>query len=313
MNTTPVDTRTHAIITASWVSIVGNAFLACTKIVAGFISGSFAVIGDGIDSTTDVLVSVVTLVAAKIIAQPPDKNHPYGHGRAETIATKVLSFIIFFAGVQLILSAVHKITSKEPLVIPTTLALFVTLASIIGKLLLAWYQFRIGKRHSSSMLNANAKNMRNDILISSSVLVGVVMTRVTGTPYIDLTVAIVLGLWIMKSAVGIFLETKNELMDGLDDTAVYDTIFDAVSDVPGASNPHRARVRKMANSLVVDIDIEVDGMMTVIHAHEIAKSVEHAIKNCLPDVYDVIVHIEPKGNVEPNERYGLSEKNIKSD
>lgn len=307
---TPSDKRTDAIIFASWVSIIGNALLAIAKLTVGVISGSFAVVGDGIDSSTDVLISFVTLAAAKIIAQPPDKNHPYGHGRAEAIATKVLSFIIFFAGVQLILSAIHRVTSNEPLVVPTALALYVTAASILGKMLLSWYQFRIGKRQASSMLIANAKNMRNDILISLSVLLGVIMTRATGTPYIDLTVAIALGLWIIKSAIGIFMETKTELMDGMDDTAVYDSLFAAVGLVPGVINPHRVRVRKIANSLIVDIDIEVDGSMTVFKAHEIAKNVEAAIKDALPDVYDVVVHIEPKGNIEPNERFGLSEKNI---
>lgn len=309
----PADKRIQAIVIASWISIIGNALLATAKLTAGLISGSFAVVGDGIDSATDVLISFVTLAAAKIIAQPPDKNHPYGHGRAEAIATKVLSFIIFFAGVQLILSAVHRVTSNEPLVIPTALALYVTATSIVGKLMLSWYQFRIGKRHASSMLTANAKNMRNDILISISVLLGVIMTRATGTPYIDLTVAIALGLWIMKSAIGIFMETKTELMDGMDDTSVYNAIFEAVSKIPGISNPHRVRVRKIAQSLIVDIDIEVDGAMTVLHAHEIAKKVEMNIKETIPEVYDVIVHIEPKGNVEPNERFGLSEKNIHDD
>ncbi len=307
---TCVEARTREIQRASWISIVGNALLAVSKISIGMIAGSLAVVGDGIDSSTDVVISFVTLFTARIMMQPPDKNHPYGHGRAETIATKVLSFIICFAGLQLIFSAFHRITEGQALEVPTMLALYITGISIIGKSILAYFQFKMGKSCNSAMLIANGKNMRNDILISSSVLFSVYLTRLANNPYIDLTVALLLGGWIIKSGVGIFLETKTELMDGMDDTTVYNEIFKAVEAVPGAANPHRARVRKIANNMIVDIDIEVDGSMTVVEAHEIAKSVEAAIKTRLPNVYDVIIHIEPRGNVEANERYGLTKDDI---
>ena len=94
--------RAATIVSASWIGIVGNGVLAVAKLIVGFLSRSAAVVGDGVDSALDVLTSTITLVAARITAKPPDVDHPYGHTRAETIATKSLSFVIFFAGAQLV-------------------------------------------------------------------------------------------------------------------------------------------------------------------------------------------------------------------
>jgi len=104
-----MEIREREITNASWVGIFGNSFLSVLKISAGFISGSLAVVADGIDSSTDIITSVITLITARFLAKPPDKKYPYGYGKADTIATKVLSFIIFFAGAQLFISTIRKI------------------------------------------------------------------------------------------------------------------------------------------------------------------------------------------------------------
>ncbi len=125
--------RTKEIVKASWISIGGNTVLAILKISIGTLSGSLAVISDGIDSITDILVSFVTLFTSKIISKPPDKEHPYGHARAETIATKILSFIIFFAGSQLIFTAIKHFIGDDIREIPSITAIYVTIFSICGK------------------------------------------------------------------------------------------------------------------------------------------------------------------------------------
>ena len=114
-NSDPISggSRLRAIVTASWVGIVGNGVLALAKLIAGFVSGSVAVLSDGIDSALDILTSMITLIAARITSMPPDVHHPYGHTRAETIATKSLSFVIFFAGAQLAISSVARIVSGD--------------------------------------------------------------------------------------------------------------------------------------------------------------------------------------------------------
>jgi cation diffusion facilitator family transporter len=264
-------------------------------------------LGDGIDSTTDIVASGITLFAARIIAKPPDREHPYGHFRAETIATKVLSFIIFFAGAQLALSTVHRFISGEYGGVPEIAALYAAAISIVGKVALSVVLSRSGKKLDSAMLRANGKNMQSDILVSAGVLAGVVFTQAFQFPLLDSITALLISLWIMRTAFSIFMESNVELMDGLGDQTVYPVIFKAVEEISSAVNPHRTRVRKLGNMYIIDLDIEVDGKKTVTEAHNIAVQVEHTIKQRVDNVYDIMVHVEPKGNIERNERFGVTD------
>lgn len=291
----------------SWVAIVGNLLLALLKIIVGIRAGSLAVLGDGIDSTTDIVASGITLFAARIIVKPPDREHPYGHFRAETIATKTLSFIIFFVGAQLALSTVRRIISGEYGGVPGIAALYAAAISIVGKVALSVLLSRSGKKLDSSMLRANGKNMQSDILISTGVLAGVVFTQAFRMPLLDSIAALLISLWIMRTAFTIFMESNMELMDGLGDQTVYPVIFKAVEETSGAVNPHRTRVRKLGNMYIIDLDIEVDGKKTVTEAHNIAVQVERTIKQRVDNVYDIMVHVEPRGNVELNERFGVTD------
>jgi len=302
--------RSASIELISWVAIAGNLLLALLKIIAGIRAGSLAVLGDGIDSTTDIVASGITLFAARIIAKPPDREHPYGHFRAETIATKTLSFIIFFAGAQLALSTVHRIISSEYGGVPGIAAVYAAAISIVGKVALSVLLSRSGKKLDSSMLRANGKNMQSDVLISTGVLAGVVFTQAFRMPLLDSIAALLISLWILRTAFTIFMESNMELMDGLGDQTVYPVIFKAVDETSGAGNPHRTRVRKLGNMYIIDLDIEVDGKKTVTEAHNIAVRVEHTIKQRVDNVYDIMVHVEPKGNVELNERFGVTDPEV---
>jgi cation diffusion facilitator family transporter len=302
--------RTKTVRQAALIALFGNLILALLKIVTGTVTGSLAVLGDGIDSSTDVAIAIMTLAVGYIINQPSDKKHPWGHQRAETIATIVLAFIIMLAGFQLSMSAYQQLRLREASRLPETAALVVTAISIAGKLLLALSQFKLGKKSGSAMILANAKNMTNDIIISASVFFGLGASVLFKLPFLDAVTALLVGLWVMKSAVGIFIELNLELMDGNADNDLYKSLFNAVRSVKGAGNPHRARIRKMASSWDIDLDIEVDGKMSVKDAHDIAEKVEHAIRREITDVYDIMVHIEPEGKGEHSEQYGLSSKDV---
>jgi len=238
--------KTKYIRIAAITAIAGNAVLAVIKIIAGILSNSGALVGDGIDSSTDVLISIITLVVVRILSKPADAEHPWGHRRAETIATAFLSFIIFFAGAQLIVNSFSNLIADIHTPTPSAFAVIVLIISIIGKVLLALNQYVLGKRANSAMLKANAKNMAADVLISFGVLVGFAIAYLTGSGHADAVMAILIGAWIIKTAVGIFLETNLELMDGNNDIKQYQIIVESVNAVEGASNPHRARMRRIA-------------------------------------------------------------------
>lgn len=303
--------RGRYVTIAASIALVSNLILAAAKIAAGLLSGSLAVIGDGIDSSTDVIIAILSLLVASIMNQPSDKEHPWGHGRAETMATVILAFVIMTAGFQLSASALSRLIRGETAASVSLLAVGVTALSIAGKAALASSQFYLAKKSGSSMILANAKNMLSDVVISVSVLVGLIASWALSLPFLDSAIALLVGIWVMKTAVGIFLEQNLELMDGSADDSLYRSLFEAVHSVPGAKNPHRARIRKMAGSWDIDLDIEVDSSITVSEAHEIADRVERAVKCQISDVYDIMVHVEPSGSESLHEQYGLSSKDLK--
>lgn len=298
--------KVHTIRVAAVTALAGNCVLAVLKVFAGILSSSSALIADGIDSAADVIISIIALVVVRIMAKPADSEHPWGHGRAETVATAILSFTLFFMGAELIVNAVPAFISGKQNAVPSSIAMTVTLISIAGKILLAWSQYRSGKRADSPMIKANAKNMAADVVVSVSVLAGLIISSLTGTAYADTIIAMLIGVWIIKTAIGIFLEANLELMDGNSTIGPYRVIVEAVKKVDGASNPHRARMRRIAGFWDIDLDINVDPECTVLEAHKISVQIEKEIKLRLENVYDIMIHIEPRGNIEP-ETYGLSE------
>ena len=297
--------REKILIRTSWISTIGNAVLSVSKIIVGLLAGSLAVLGDGIDSATDVIISVVMIFTARIMSRPPSKKYVFGYEKAESIATKILSLVIFYAGMQMLFSSVESIFSDEVKEIPSAIAIYVTVFSIAGKLLLALYQYKQGKKINSSMLTANAINMRNDVIISSGVLLGLIFTFIFKLPILDSITGLIISLFIIKSSVGIFMDSNVELMDGVKDVNIYNKIFEAVEKVPGAGNPHRVRSRMIGNLYNITLDIGVDPQMTLMQAHEIADAVEKSIENSIDNVYDILVHVEPAGKCQTDEKFGI--------
>ena len=304
--------KTHYIRVAGTIALIGNAALAFIKILLAYFSKSLAVMGDGIDSSTDVLIAIVTLVISAIISRPSDKEHPWGHGRAETTTTLVLSFIIFFAGAQLAIQSVTRLMNPQDAQAIGRGAVIAAIISIAGKTVLALLQFHYGKIADSEMVKANALNMKNDIIMSLGILVGLFLSEQFKLPILDPIIALLVGLWVIKNAAKLFLQVNFELMDGNADNSLYQKLFSAVSSVQGVHNPHKARIRKMASLFDIDLDIEVDPDMTVYDAHEKAEQVEEAIREVIPEAYDILIHVEPLGSDshQREEKYGLKPEDM---
>lgn len=306
------DNKRH-IYKASFISIIANAILAFGKITIGIISGSLAVIADGVDSAGDIVSSFITLYTSKLLKRPPSVKYPYGYDRADTIAAKTLSFIMLFAGAQLGISSIKKIISNEVVEIPSMLAIIVTVASIAGKAVLAKYLRVTGKRTNSYMLKASAKNMQSDILISGSVLIGLVFTFVLHLPVVDAIVALLVSIWILRVGIKIFIDTSINLMDGTKDPTIYKKIFEVIESVPQVHNPHRVRARKIGERIMIAIDLEMNGEMSLKMAHNLAHEVEDRLKNEIEYVFDVFIHVEPLGDVIKEKDVGLSRESIEAD
>ena len=302
--------REKIMLLTSWISVIGNILLSLLKIIAGIVSGSLAVLSDGLDSASDVFTSLVILIATPIISRPPNSKFVYGHEKAENIASTVLSFVIFFMGGQMFTTSVGKIIRGDITELPSAIAIWVTIVSIAGKLLLALYQFRQGKRVNSSMLRANAVNMRNDVIISGGVLLGLGFTFLLNLPILDPIIALLISIYIIYSAIGIFRDANVVLMDGMRDTTIYKEIISAVEKVPDASNPHRIRSSHTGNLYNIVLDIEVDGNLSLTEAHRIAQKVEDTIKASVDNIYDIVIHVEPEGVKHCEEKYGVNKDNL---
>ncbi|GHV59176.1 cation transporter [Bacteroidia bacterium] len=305
-----MENRKQIMLITSWVSVIGNTLLSLLKIVVGILSGSLAVLSDGLDSAADVVTSTIILVTTPIINRPPSSKYAYGQEKAENVASTILSFVIFFMGCQMFITSINKLIHPEEVQSPAIIAIWVTVASIVGKLLLALYQFQQGKRAESSMLKANAINMRNDVIISVGVLIGLACTFILKMPILDPIVALLISIYILYSAIGIFREANLVLMDGLSDISIYNRIIKAVEAVPGAHNPHRIRSHQIGNMYNIVLDIEVDSSLPLSEAHRIAQKVEDSIKQSVDNVYDIVVHVEPMGYTHDEEKYGVNKNNL---
>ena len=171
-----------------------------------------------------------------------------------------LSFIIFFAGAQLAIQSVTRLMNPQDAQAIGRGAVIAAIISIAGKTVLALLQFHYGKIADSEMVKANALNMKNDIIMSLGILVGLFLSEQFKLPILDPIIALLVGLWVIKNAAKLFLQVNFELMDGNADNSLYQKLFSAVSSVPGVHNPHKARIRKMASLFDIDLDIEVDGL-----------------------------------------------------
>lgn len=306
MNTT----RDQNIRKASWISVIGNAVLAILKIIIGFISGSLAVIGDGLDSSMDVLISLITLFTATYLCKPPDVKHAFGYEKADLIASKVLSLFIFFAGGELIFSSFRRFFGEQELIIPSNAAIYVIILSVLGKIFLSFYLAHSGKKNESSMLRANAKNMKYDIFTSVTVLIGLFFTRFMNLPIADPIAALLVGVWILRGAYKLFMETNTELMDGVEDPNIYNKIFEAVEETPHVQNPHRVRSRTISGYYMIVFDIEVAGNTPLHKAHDLAQQVEEKIREKIPNIFDIVIHTEPIGNYEKEENKGINKQDL---
>lgn len=300
--------RTQVIKKASLVGMAVNASIAAVKIGVGFVSGSLALIADGFDSSTDVLTSAISFFAARLMNRPPDAEHPYGHGKAEPIAGKLIAFVIFSVGFQIALTSVSQIRagSQTPLSLAAAAA---AALSIVCKLFLWIYKYVLAKKANSLLLMADAKNMRGDVVLSSTVLIALLAGHFFHLPILDSVVALAVSFWIMAVAFNLFREFSVELMDGHTEMEDYQAVIDVVSDVEGVYNPHKIRIRTTGSMLYIDLDIEVNGELSVAAGHRIAMDAENAVRKSLENVADVMIHVEPKGNYE-EESFGLCKEHL---
>ncbi|NOZ38378.1 MAG: cation transporter [Gammaproteobacteria bacterium] len=278
------------------VTLIGSVIdllLGVAKIVMGYLAHSQALIADGVHSLSDLATDFVVLYAAKHVRQGADDDHPYGHGRIETIATVGLGVMLILVAVGITWDAVEHIMKPESLALPGFWALVVAAISVVSKEAIYQYTMVVARKHKSKLLEANAWHSRSDAISSIVVLVGIAGSM-AGYHYLDAVAAVGVGLMIVKIGWNLTFHSFRELIDtGLEQERVQ-VIRESILSVDGVRSLHILRTRSMGADALVDVHIQVDPELSVSEAHYISESVRLKLIKEIEEVADVMVHIDPE-------------------
>ncbi len=283
------------------VTIIGsicNFLLLAFKFMAGIFGHSAAMIADAVHSLSDFATDIIVLVFVRISGRPQDKDHDYGHGKYETLATALIGVILVFVGLGIMwngLTSVWAFVKGEPLGEPGMLALIAALVSVVLKEILYRYTVWVGKRVDSQSVVANAWHHRSDAFSSIGTAAGIGGAILLGPSWrvLDPIAAVVVSIFIIKVAVGLIGPTVDELMEKSLPEDVENEILKTVTGVPGVSDPHNLRTRKIGNAYAVTVHVRMDGNLTVSQSHELTRTIESRLRTLLGPNTFVSVHVEP--------------------
>ncbi len=274
----------------SWIGITITLILTIFKFFAGIVGRSQAMIADAVESLSDIVSTIIVLVSLRIARKPVDQDHPYGHGRAESIATGVISIIIAIAGFLIVGRTIYSIIEGDTIV-PGVIALVAAVVTIVVKESLYQYVSFMGRKYKSSLLLASAADHRKDALTSLATLVGIAGAR-SGYPILDPLAAAVVSIAIFKLSYNTATRATQELMDRIPEDATMESIREISEDCEGVEHAF-ARARSLGPDIFVEIKIDIDPTLTVSEGHEIAKRVKTSIIAEVEGTTDVMVHVNP--------------------
>lgn len=270
-----------------------NFFLSLVKFIAGIVGHSHALVADAVESFADVFSSIIVWRGSVVAAKPADEQHPYGHGKAEPLAAAIVSGLMLVAAVWIATKAFDEIAIPHRT--PKPFTLFVLVAVVIVKEILFRFVQREGVVVDNPAVRADALHHRSDAITSFAAFVGISVSLIGGENYrsADNWAAIAAACVIAWNGLRQLLPALSDLMDTAPDGEVRIKIRGIAETIPGVARVEKCFVRKMGHQFYVDMHLEVDPQMTVLCSHEIAHEVKDKIQETMPNVSDVLVHIEP--------------------
>lgn len=287
-----------------------NALLILLKFLAGFLGRSSAMVADAVHSLSDFISDIIVLVFVKIAGKPKDKDHDYGHGKYETLASGVIGILLIFAGIGLMVNGIESVIKSfngEELPRPTMLALIVAILSIGSKEWLYRYTLKKGNQLNSQAVMANAWHHRSDAVSSLGTLIGIAGAIFLGDKWriLDPIAAIIVSLLIIKSGYDIVKPSISELLEASLPDEKENEIERLVTEIPGIEYVHNLRSRRIGNAIAVDLHAKMDGNMSLTEAHDKATKAEQAIRKKFGDNAMINIHMEP---IESENKAGKPEK-----
>lgn len=283
----------------SWNTIIVNVVLSAFKMFAGIFAHSAAMLSDSVHSLSDVLSTFIVIIGVKLANKKSDKEHPYGHERMECVAAIVLSAILCATGLPIGWDGIQKVIAGNygELSIPGALALVAAVVSIVVKEGMYWYTRAAAKKIDSSALQADAWHHRSDALSSIGSFVGILGARL-GFPILDPLACVVICLFILKAAYDIFMDAVGKMTDKSCDDSVVEEIRSIALTQPSVSGVDMIQTRLFGDKIYVDIEICIDGGVTLHEAHEAAHVVHDAIEAYSAKIKHCMVHVNPTDTEE---------------
>lgn len=269
-----------------------NLILALAKSLAGLLGHSFALVADGLESLSDVLSGFAVYMGLRIAVQPPDEDHPYGHGKAEPFAALLVGLFLILAAVFIAGESIHQIRTPHRLPAPYTLVVLAGVLVIKG--FLSRYVGLVGSEIRSTAVRADAGHHLSDAIVSAFAFVGISAALLTREPTADDWAALCASAVIVFNAWRQMRPAILELGDKAPDPTLEVQVRHVAESVRGVIGLDKCHVRKMGLSFYVDLHVVVSGTLSVREGHQIAHAVESAVLKSMPQVEEVLVHIEPE-------------------
>lgn len=284
---------------ATWVSVAVNLVLTVIQIIVGWLAHSQSLIAHGLHSFSDLLSDFLVLYASRQSAHPADEAHPYGHARVETAATLILGSSLALIGGGILWESGMRLQHTEALPSVAWSAFWVAVATVFAKEALYRYLIAVAERLRSQLMIANALHTRADAASALVVVVGI-GGALMGWSFLDLLAAALMGFMILRMGVELAWGALKELIDtGLDETQV-EAIRQTLQSTPGVRGLHALRTRRMAHQALVDAHVQVDARISVSEGHWIAENARARVLREHPEVLDVLVHIDPEDDLDPD-------------
>ncbi|MBV2179867.1 cation diffusion facilitator family transporter [Castellaniella sp. MT123] len=276
---------------STWVSVWVNLVLTGVQLVIGLFAHSQALVADAIHSLSDLVSDGIVLVANKHSGKAPDADHPYGHLRFETAATLGIGVLLAAVGIGMLWRSFERLQAPDLIPVVHPIAFYVALLALLSKELLFRYMLRVAHRVRSTLLVANAWHARSDAASSLVVALGI-SANLAGLPLADPLAAVVVGLMIIRMGWKFAWHAFNDLVDRAADAETEQAIRERILGTPGVRGIHDLRTRKMGDLIWVEVDIEMDGQLTIEAGHAIAVEARLRVMADLP-VLDVMTHFDP--------------------
>ena len=277
---------------SSRTGIFANLILAVTKCVAGLWGHSFALVADGLDSVADVVSGLVVYFGLKISIRPPDSDHPYGHGKAEPIAALIVGLSLIAAAAAIILESIHGI--RTPHALPKSYTLVVLAGVLVVKEVLFRHVGDVADKIGSIAVRSDAWHHRSDAITSAFAFIGISIALLAGRASADDWAALGAALVILYNAMRQIRPAILELADRAPDPSLETRIREIAHNVRNVIGLDKCFVRKMGFSFYVDLHIVVNGQLSVREGHRIAHKVEAEVLKGMPQIAEVLVHVEPE-------------------